>query len=96
MADEKTALWTPDGIVRGDAKAITRVNLRPGLTEWLCQFEMFARHFQIGMHCARCKADLVGRNGANDKVFSVACDCREFVGQNRDYREKAQPLYDHH
>ena|SRR5690349_5656799 len=84
-----TAIWTPQGIVdvAGQPSSREKVELRPGLTEWLRQFNDFAAHFQLGIHCGKCGADLVGRNADTDKVFVVACGCREFIGNNRDYRE---------
>jgi hypothetical protein len=89
MANTKpsTAIWTPDGVVDLAGKRRDRVELRPGLTEWLAQFADFAAHFQLGLHCAKCGADLVGKNAVTDKTFAVVCNCREFVGANRDYRE---------
>jgi len=80
------AIWTPDGVVDLDGKKRERVELRAGLTEWFAQFEAVAQHFGLGLHCSRCKADVIGKNGSNDKMFSVSCECRDFVGSNRDYR----------
>ena len=89
MPKPTDAIWTPDGIVdlSGKPSSRDRVELRPGLVEWLAQFAEFAAHFKLGLHCAICKADLVGKNALTDRVFTVTCGCREFIGQNRDYRE---------
>ena len=82
---ESKGIWTPDGLVGEGQQKRERVELRKGLTEWLRQFNDFAEHFQLGLHCARCKADLVGKNSDSDKVFTVACACREFIGTNREW-----------
>ena len=89
-----TKMWTPDGIVSLGGQQAQRVELSAGLVEWLCQLDPFCRKFGLGLHCSHCGGDLVGKNGSNDRTFSVSCGCREFVGPNRDYREQAQPLYD--
>ena len=94
MSDKPTTMmWTPDGPVQLGGPKAERVNLTAGLMEWFAQADAFARHFGIGWHCSHCQADLVGKNGGNDKVFSVACKCREFVGPNRDYNPKQSPIY---
>ncbi len=90
MPKPSPAIWTPNGIVNLDGKPSTtrqRVELRPGLVEWLRQMNDFAAHFQLGLHCSKCGADVIGKNADTDRVFSAACGCREFVGLNREYRE---------
>jgi len=94
VADEKpTTLFLPDG--RGHRfTPDERVELRPGVMEWLRQFADVAQALTLGIHCGRCGADLVGHNGEHDHTFSVACGCREFVSQNRDGRPRADvPLH---
>lgn len=86
MSKPEDILWTPDGLVNLSAVTRDRVELRPALMRWFEQFGDFAQHFGIGIHCSRCKADLVARNGETDRVWSTACQCREFVGQNKDYK----------
>jgi hypothetical protein len=83
----REALWTPNGLVSLSGPKPERVELRPGLIEWFCQADAVFKHFGLGLHCSKCKADVIGKNGANDRVFTAACQCREFVGQNREYRE---------
>ena len=83
------ALWTPSGVVDLAGQTRDLVELRPGLGEWFRQAADVFTHFQIGMHCAKCGADLIGKNADTDRVFSVVCRCREFVGQNREYRPPA-------
>lgn len=80
------AIWTPDGVVNLGA-TVERVELRKGIMEWLRQFSDVATALGLGMHCSKCKADIVGKNADSDRVFSVTCGCREFVGENRDYRK---------
>ncbi len=87
MSEKGNAIWTPDGLVDlGATTTRDRVELRKGLTEWFRQFADVAAHFQLGLYCAKCKADLVGKNNDADKVYTIACSCREFVGTNRDYQ----------
>jgi hypothetical protein len=83
---EKVGIWTPDGMVTVGGKKAEKVELRAGVMEWLRQFVDVAQALGLGMHCAKCGADLVGKNADTDKVFTVTCGCREFVGPNRDYR----------
>ena len=88
MADGngKTALWTPDGVQMLGTQQPERIELRPGVLEWLRQFADVAAALKLGIHCSLCKADLVGRNRDSDKTFSVTCGCRELIGTNRDWR----------
>lgn len=80
------ALWTPNGVVPLDgAKSLQRVELKAAMGEWFVQMAAFAQAQNVGIHCARCGTDIVGRNGSSDAVFSVACGCREWVFQNREY-----------
>ncbi len=81
-------LWTPDGLVGTGTR--DKVELSKGLMEWFAQFELFAQHFRLGLHCSLCKADLVGKNADTDRIFTVACQCREFVGRNRDFTPTAE------
>lgn len=81
-------LWTPDGVkdIGGEgAKTLQRVELRASMGEWFRQMADFAAAQDTGIHCARCGADIVGRNGASDAAFSVACGCREWIFSNREY-----------
>jgi hypothetical protein len=84
---EKQAIWTPDGLVTLGGKKAERVELRSGVMEWLRQFSDVAAALHLGVHCAKCGADVIGKNADTDKVFSATCGCTEWVGQNRDYRE---------
>ena len=83
---ETKALWTPDGVRVIGAKQPARVEMRAGAVEWLRQFSDFAAALNLGLHCGRCGADVIGKNADSDKVFSATCGCREFIGPNRDYR----------
>lgn len=85
--NDPNAIWTPDGLVDlANAKPRARVELRPALMEWFRQFADFAEWQSVGLHCSRCKADIVGKNNDADKSFAVACQCREWVGGNRDWK----------
>lgn len=98
MPKPSPAIWTPNGIVdlANRPSSRTKVELRPGLMEFFRQFADFAAHFQLGLHCSKCGADVIGKNADTDRVFSAACGCREFVGLNRDYREptSAEAFYE--
>lgn len=74
------AIWTPDGIRKIDAKAAERIELMPGQLERLIQFGDVAAAFELGIHCTLCSADLVGKNATSDRVYSVSCGCRDFMG----------------
>ena len=78
-------LFTSDGIVNLDAKRRERLERSAGLMEWFRQFSDFAAHEHLGIHCACCQKDLVAKNSDSDRLFSTACECREWVGRNRDY-----------
>lgn len=84
---ETKAIWTPEGVVNLGEKKPERIELSTGLTEWFRQFNDVAAHFHLGLFCSKCQADIVGKNSDSDRVFSVTCGCREFIGRNRDYRE---------
>jgi len=86
MSAGKQFLWTPDGLQTIGTTAPERVELRPGVMEWLRQFADVATKLGLGLHCAKCGNDLIGRNADSDKTFSVTCGCREFIGANREYR----------
>ncbi len=87
MADNGKLFWTPDGIQRfGGETSPDRVELRPGVGEWLVQFADVAEALQIGLHCRKCGNPLVGKNARTDTVFSQSCGCRDFVWKNRDSR----------
>ena len=79
-------IWTPSGPQSLDGSRRSRVELKPALIEWLVQFSDFAEYYKLGLHCSECGSDLIGKNSESDKVFSAVCNCREFVGGNRDYR----------
>lgn len=79
------AIWTPDG-VKNIGRTSERVELRPNVMEWLRQFSDVAAKLKIGLHCGLCGADLVGKNADSDRVYSVSCGCRDFLGGNRDHR----------
>jgi len=82
----KDVLFTPDGgAIALDGKPLERVELRSTLVEWLRQFADFAERYEMGIHCSRCGKDFIGRNADSDATFSHACECREFIGANREY-----------
>jgi hypothetical protein len=84
MTDEKF-LWTADGLKTITGKAPARVEMKSTVIEWFRQFADVASHFNLGIHCAQCGNDVIGRNLDSDRTFSFTCGCREFIGRNRDY-----------
>lgn len=85
MADDEkgTTLFLPDG--RGHRVGVQkheRVELRPGVGEWLRQFADVAAALKLGLHCGQCGQDLTGINNDTDHYYAVACSCREFVWDN--------------
>jgi hypothetical protein len=87
--DDPKLVWTPNGLKTLGAKAPERVEMKSTVIEWFRQFADVAAHFHLGLHCARCGKDIVGKNSDHDRVFSFTCGCREFIGHNRDYRPPA-------
>lgn len=64
-----------------------RTELRAEQVEWLRQATDVLPHYQLGLHCQRCQADVTGKNADSDRVYSAACRCTEWIGPNRDYRQ---------
>ena len=62
-----------------------REELRAAQIEWIRQFQDVGARFLLGLHCAKCDADVSGVNADSDPVYRAACRCREFVGENRDH-----------
>lgn len=91
MANEKTLIWTPDGIRTIGTKAPERAELRAEVMEWLRQFADVATALKLGIHCGLCGADLIGKNSDSSLVFSVTCGCREFIGRNREWTPSPAP-----
>lgn len=90
--NEKGVIFQPDGTpIYTDGKKPERIELRPGLIEWFAQCALFAESQKIGLYCSVCKADIVGKNGEHDRVFTATCGCREWVGANREYRPEPTP-----
>lgn len=78
---------TDTGLLWVTGRAVPRVELPATHMEWLVQFPEVGAYLLLGLHCARCEADLAGFNAESDAVFSCACGCREFIGDNRDHVE---------
>lgn len=84
-----TLIKTPTGSLWIGAKP-QRTELRAPQVEWLRQSSDVLPHFQLGLHCQSCQADVTGKNANADAVYSAACRCTEFIGPNREYREPAK------
>ncbi len=76
----KHAIWTPDG-VKGPTN-LTRVEVSGQHMGAFRDFAAFGRYYGLGLHCAKCGQDLVGKNADTDRVQAVICGCREFIGPN--------------
>ncbi len=79
-------LWGPDGFIALDGKQPDRVELKPGVGEWLRQFADVSEHLQLGLVCSKCAAPLTGKNSDQADTYSVVCKCREFIWRNRDWQ----------
>ena len=90
MSEPTQKLWTPDGVVTLGQKTSERVELRAAVGEWLRQFADVATAMELGLHCSRCKSDIVGKNSETARSYAVSCQCRDFVWPNREYRESAE------
>lgn len=62
-----------------------REELRAEQIEWLRQAADVLPHYQLGLHCQRCEADVAAKNSDEDSVYSASCRCTEFIGPNRDF-----------
>ena len=80
---------TDGGLLWVGAKPALQIEMAAQQIEWFRQFSDVGQHFQFGLHCKKCEADVVGKNDDADAVYSVACRCREFIGANRDHQPEA-------
>lgn len=76
---------TNAGLAWVTGRTVSKVELKPDAIEWFRQAQDVYGHFLLGLHCEKCHADFVGLNADSDPIFSTACACREFIGNNREY-----------
>jgi hypothetical protein len=74
------------GLAWVTGRSVAKVEMKPDAIEWFRQAADVCGHFQLGIHCDRCRVDLSGLNSDADQVYSTACSCREWLGVNREYR----------
>lgn len=58
------------------------VRLPPEYMQMLVAFAETSAVVDLGLHCSRCKENVVGRNGPGDRKFIMDCACRTFIGAN--------------
>lgn len=56
--------------------------LPPEYMQMLVAFAETSAVVDLGLHCSRCKENVVGRNGPGDRKFIMDCACRTFIGAN--------------
>jgi hypothetical protein len=74
-----TMLFTPGGMINTDR---VEVRLPPEYLQMLAAFAETSGEIELGLHCAICKQDLVGKNARADRKWIMECACRTFVGGN--------------
>lgn len=72
-------LWTPGGTISTERQT---VNLPPEYMKMLAVFGETSSEINLGLHCSRCKQDVVGKNATADKGWIMECACRTFIGRN--------------
>ena len=86
MNEGKPVIFSPTGaIVSGGATQLERVVLKPGVGEWFVQYATICDQLQVGNHCRKCNATFTGRNSERDRMYVIACSCREIIWPNRDF-----------
>lgn len=88
----KPVMKTPTGMEWATTKVKERVELRAGQMEYFRQFQDVATYLDLGMHCTKCSTDVTGLNSDVDQVYGCLCDCRSWVGLNRDYTAPTPPV----
>lgn len=73
-------LFGPGGSVISTARE--EVTLPPEYLKMLAVLGNTSGDIGLGLHCAKCKQDVVGKNGTGDKRWMMECACRTFVGGN--------------
>lgn len=76
----KSLILAPNGGILSRERE--RVVLPPEFLKMLAVLGDTGAQIDLGLHCARCKQDLVGRNGTHDAEWTLDCECRRFVGEN--------------
>lgn len=56
--------------------------LPPEFLRMLAVLGETAGDIEIGLHCSKCKQDLVGKNARADNQWTIECACRTFKGSN--------------
>lgn len=82
-------IWTPKGFATIGSKAPERVELSADAMAKFGEVQAFFTRLNLGLHCAKCSADIVGKNAYSDGAWSATCGCREFVGPNKHQRSES-------
>jgi hypothetical protein len=72
-------LSTPGGIL---STGRTEERWPPEFMRMIALLAETSADIDIGLHCSRCKENLVGRNAREDRQWRLECACRTFVGAN--------------
>ncbi len=71
------SLWIPGQGIRS-TEPKSRLELPRGVMQRFIEFADLAIAHGMGVHCAKCSQDFVGKNGEHDPVLTMTCGCREF------------------
>lgn len=71
-----TQIWMPG------VKARTEQRLPPEYLRMLAVLAETSGDIRIGLHCADCDQDIVGKNARADNHWIMECACRTFIGGN--------------
>lgn len=74
-----TQIWTPGGMLSTERK---EQHLPPEYLRMLAVLAETSGDIRIGLHCADCKQDIVGKNARADNKWIMECACRTFIGVN--------------
>ncbi len=58
------------------------VNLPMEYMQMLAVLAETSSDIDLGLHCSRCKENVVGKNATSDKRWIMECACRTYVGTN--------------
>jgi hypothetical protein len=75
-------IWTPEGFATGLPNERTVHRLPPEYMQMLAVFAHTSSDIDAGIHCSRCKHDIVGKNASADNAWRMECECRTFIGAN--------------
>ena len=72
-------IFTPAGVVDTERPV---VEMHPSVAVKLAIFAEVAGELGWGLHCSRCKQDVVGHNAKEDTRWRTDCGCRTYMAKN--------------